>query len=163
MDKAHSMEAMFASIRPVSVFSLIGDPSDDPSVSYSPIAPQSQWDAPGIGVTLSGDIEKLSANPQRSSPALSQTSFSSVTSEKAHFAGASPLVHPLSPPDAPNRVTGLMGPHLSQKVHVQAISKDLDAMDVDPFYNPLPAPTVRPGILFYNISNSSSLRIHSPS
>jgi len=34
---------------------------------------------------------------------------------------------------------------LTQKVHVQAVSKELDAMDVDPFYIPLPHPTIRPG------------------
>jgi len=161
LDKAHAMETMFASIRPVSAFSLIGDPADDPSFSFSPIAPQSQWEAPGVGVSLPSDAEKLTANPQRSSPALSQTSFSSVTSERIQFAGASPLVHPLSPPDASARMAGMMGHQLSQKVHVQAVSKGLDAMDVDPLYVPLPAPTIRPGTSSskaYLIN--SSLRIH---
>lgn len=149
LDKAHAMETMFASIRPVSLFSLIGDPADDPSLSFSPIAPQSQWEAPGIGIAYPPEVEKLTVNPQRSSPALSQTSFSSITSEKIPFAGSSPLVHPLSPPNAASMMVGMMGPQLSQKVHVQAISKDLDAMDVDPFYVPLPAPTIRPALCVY--------------
>ena len=155
------MEAMFASIRPVSAFSLIGDPADNPSLSFSPIAPQSHWDAPGVGVSYPPEIEKLAVNPQRSSPALSQTSFSSITSEKIAFAGSSPLVHPLSPPDATARMAAMMGPQLSQKVHVQAVSKDVDVMDVDPFYIPLPAPTIRPGISSQAIDLTvSSLRVH---
>ena len=161
LDKAHAMEAMFASIRPVSAFSLIGDPADNPSLSFSPIAPQSHWDAPGVGVSYPPEIEKLAVNPQRSSPALSQTSFSSITSEKIAFAGSSPLVHPLSPPDATARMAAMMGPQLSQKVHVQAVSKDVDVMDVDPFYIPLPAPTIRPGISSQAIDLTvSSLRVY---
>jgi hypothetical protein len=140
LDKAVAMESMFASIRPHSVFSLLGDPVDDPSLSASPIAPQSQWEAPGIPYTA--EPEKLNSG----SPALSQTSFSSVTSEKLQFSGASPLVHPLSPPDASARMLGMvMAPQLTQKVHVQAATKDVDAMDVDPFYVPMPLPSIRPG------------------
>jgi hypothetical protein len=143
LDKAHIMETMFASIRPVSVFSLVGDSSDDPSLSFSPIAPQSQWEAPGI--LFSSEPEKLnSTSGQRGSPALSQTSFSSVTSDK--FIGGSPLVHPLSPPDASSKMVGMIAPQLSQKMHVQAATKDIHAMDVDPFYIPMPPPSVRPGI-----------------
>ena len=146
LDKAVAMESMFASIRPTSVFSLRGDPTDDPSTSFSPIAPQSQWEAPGMAVQYSGEVEKLGfkANTQRGSPALSQTSFSSVTSDKLY---SSPLVHPLSPPDGNTRILGMMTPmQLSSKVHVQAASKDLDAMDVDPFYIPVSLPTIHPGI-----------------
>jgi hypothetical protein len=145
LDKAHVMESMFASIRPISVFSLIGEPVDDPSLSFSPIAPQSQWEAPGI--PFSSEPEKLisTSGAQRGSPALSQTSFSSVTSDK--YIGGSPLVHPLSPPDASSKMVGMMVPsQLSQKIHVQAATKDIDAMDVDPFYIPMPLPSVRPGI-----------------
>lgn len=148
LDKALAMESMFASIRPHSIFSLLGDPADDPSLSMSPIAPQSQWEAPGI--PYSTEPEKLnSSTGQRGSPALSQTSFSSLTSEKFQFAGASPLVHPLSPPDASARMLGMvMGPQLAQKVHVQAATKDVDAMDVDPFYVPMPLPSIRPGTTY---------------
>jgi hypothetical protein len=137
------MESMYASIRAVSFFSLLGDPADDPSLPFSPIAPQSQWEAPGIPFT---NGEKLnSGTVQRSSPALSQTSFSSVTSEKLPYS-RSPLVHPGSPPDASMRMAGIMPPsQLSQKVHVQAATKDIDAMDVDPFYSPIPPPTSHPG------------------
>lgn len=144
LDKAHIMETMFASIRSVSVFSLIGEPADDPSLSFSPIAPQSQWEAPGI--SYSSEPEKLNptTGAQRGSPALSQTSFSSVTSDK--YIGGSPLVHPLSPPDASSKMAGMMVPsQLSHKMHVQAATKDIDAMDVDPFYIPMSLPTVRPG------------------
>ena len=143
-DKAIAMESMFSSIRPLSVFSLLGDPSDDPGLPFSPIAPQSQWEAPGI--PYAADADKLNAHTvQRSSPALSQTSFSSVTSEKLVYSG-SPLVHPLSPPDATARMAAMMPrTQLSQKVHVQAVTKDIDAMDVDPFYVPIPVPTIRPG------------------
>jgi hypothetical protein len=147
LDKAMAMEAMFASIHPASAFSLIGDPADDPSMTFSPIAPQSQWEAPGMGVAYSGDIEKLPA--QRSSPALSQTSFSSISSEKLPYAGTSPLVHPLSPPDATARMAGMSGPQPSQKMHVQAATKDIEAMDVDPFYIPMAAPTIRPALCVY--------------
>lgn len=144
IDKAHIMETMFASIRPISVFSLVGEPSDDPSLSFSPIAPQSQWEAPGIPFSL--ESEKLNmTSGQRGSPALSQTSFSSLTSDK--FIGGSPLVHPLSPPDASSKMVGMMVPQVSQKMHVQAATKDIEAMDVDPFYIPMPLPTVRPGLL----------------
>jgi hypothetical protein len=146
LDKAHAMETMFASIRPVSVFSLIGEPSDDPGLSFSPIAPQSQWEAPGI--PFSSEPEKLNAtSAQRSSPALSQTSFSSVTSDK--YIGGSPLVHPLSPPDATSKMVGMIVSQLPQKMHVQAATKDIDAMDVDPFYIPMPLPSVRPALCVY--------------
>jgi hypothetical protein len=142
-DKAIAMESMYASIRAVSFFSLLGDPADDPSLPFPPIAPQSQWEAPGIPFA---NGEKLnSGTVQRSSPALSQASFSSVTSEKLPYSG-SPLVHPLSPSDAGVRMVGMMPPsQLSQKVHVQAATKDIDAMDVDPFYVPIPHTTPRPG------------------
>jgi hypothetical protein len=142
VDKAHMMESMFASIRPVSIFSLIGEPADDPSLSFSPIAPQSHWEAPGI--PYSAELEKLNptSGVQRGSPALSQTSFSS--SDK--YIGGSPLVHPLSPPDANPKMAGIIvPPQLSQKMHVQAASKDIEAMDVDPFYTPMPLPATRPG------------------
>jgi CP2 transcription factor len=143
MDKASSMEAMFASIKPASAFSLIGDPTDDPSLTISPIAPQTQWEAPGMAVAFSAESEK--ANPQRGSPALSQTSFSSVTSDKVHLSASSPL-HPLSPSDANARIAGLVSSgQRSQRVPVQAVSKEIDAMDVDPFYIPLPLPPPRPG------------------
>lgn len=148
LDKAAAMEAMFSSIRPSSAFSLIGDPADDPSLSVSPIAPQSQWEAPGMGAAFIADGEKV--NAQRGSPALSQASFSSMTSDKMHFTGSSPLVHPLSPPDANMRMAGMTAPaQLSQKTRVQAATKDIDAMDVDPFYVPLPIPTVRPALCIY--------------
>jgi hypothetical protein len=159
-----AMESMFASIRSVSAFSLQGDPSDDPSTSFSPIAPQSQWEAPGMGMQYSGVDEKIAINAaaQRSSPALSQTSFSSITSEK-QFTGSSPLVHPLSPPDASSRIAGMMAPsHLTSKVHVQAATKDVDAMDVDPFYIPVPLPSIRPGTSPEKPTNISSLRLHFP-
>jgi hypothetical protein len=150
LDKAMIMESMFSSIRPTSLFSLIGDPADDPSLPFSPIAPQSQWDAPGIGVSFAA--ETTVTNPQRNSPALSQTSFSSHTSEKIPYAGTSPLVHPVSPTKATSRMSGMTSPtQLSHKVHVQAATRDLEAMDVDPFYVPLPAPTIRPGINFLKI------------
>lgn len=140
-DKAVAMESMFASIRPVSVFSLLGDPSDDPCLPFSPIGPQSQWEAPGIPLAADGD--KLNAGTvHRSSPALSQASYSSLTSEKMGYSG-SPVVHPL-PPDAAARMA-----QLSQKVHVQAATKDIDAMDVDPFYVPAPLETVRPALCVY--------------
>jgi len=146
LDKAHIMETMFASIRPVSVFSLVGESSDDPGLSFSPIAPQSQWEAPGI--PFSSEPEKLnSTSGQRGSPALSQTSFSSVTSDK--FIGGSPLVHPLSPPAASSKMVGMIVPQLSQKMHVQAATKDIHAMDVDPFYIPMPPPSVRPALCVY--------------
>jgi hypothetical protein len=146
LDKALIMETMFASIRPVSVFSLIGEPSDDPSLSFSPIAPQSQWDAPGI--PFSSEPEKMNTTSgQRGSPALSQTSFSSVTSDK--YIGGSPLVHPLSPPDVSSKMMGMIAPQVSQKMHVQAATKDIDAMDVDPFYIPMPLPSVRPALCVY--------------
>lgn len=149
LDKAVIMESMFSSIHPVSVFSLLGDPADDPGMPFSPIAPQSQWEAPGV-VAPYTDSEKLTVNTaQRSSPALSQTSFSSVTSDKLPY-GSSPLVHPLSPPDASARMAGMMPQsHLTQKVHVQAATKDIDAMDVDPFYVPIPLPTIRPALCVY--------------
>jgi hypothetical protein len=38
---------------------------------------------------------------------------------------------------------------LSQKLHVQAATKDLDAMDVDPFYIPMPIPSTRPALCVY--------------
>jgi hypothetical protein len=135
-DKVAAMEAMFASIRTVSVFSLLGDPSDDPSLSFSPIGPQSQWEAPGIPSAADGDTLN-SGTVQRSSPALSQASYSSVISEKIGFAGL-PVVHPLSSPGASART--------AQLVHVQAATKEIDAMDVDPFYVPLPLQKIRPGI-----------------
>jgi hypothetical protein len=148
LDKAVAMESMFSSIHPISVFSLIGDPSDDPGLPFSPIAPQSQWEAPGMGATYPVE-EKLAGTVQRSSPALSQTSFSSMTSEKLGYSG-SPLVHPLSPPDATARISGTMAStQLSQKVHIQAVTKDIDAMDVDPYYVPLPLQTIRPALCVY--------------
>jgi hypothetical protein len=144
MDKTVAMQAMFSSIQPVSVFSLAGDASDDPSLPISPIAPRTHWDAPGVVPAYPApESDKLSGAVQRSSPALSQSSFSSAASEKMAYS-ASPLVHPLSPPDAAVR---MIAPNqLSHKVHVQAATKDIDAMDVDPFYVPGPAPTIRPGI-----------------
>jgi hypothetical protein len=146
LDKAHAMETMFASIRPVSIFSLIGESSDDPGLSFSPIAPQSQWEAPGI--PFSSEPEKLNAtSAQRGSPALSQTSFSSVTSDK--YIGGSPLVHPLSPPNATSKMVGMIVPQLPQKMQVQAATKDIDAMDVDPFYVSMPLPSVRPGTISF--------------
>jgi len=141
-DKVQAMEAMFHSIRQVSVFSLIGDRVDDPSVSFSPIAPQTQWDAPGV-------YPSDSVTAQRGSPALSQASFSSVTSEKLAFAGASPHVHPLSPPDGGRRMSAIVPSQLSQKVHIQAVTKDIDAIDVDPFYVPIPRPTIHPALCVY--------------
>lgn len=147
MDKTVAMEAMFSSIQPVSVFSLVGELADDPSLPISPIAPQTHWDAPGIIPAYPApESDKLSGAVQRSSPALSQTSFSSATSEKVPYSG-SPLVHPLSPPDAVVRMSGMVAPNqLSHKVHIQAASKEIDAMDVDPFYVSMPAPTIRPGM-----------------
>jgi hypothetical protein len=149
LDKALVMESMFSSIHLVSMFSLLGDPADDPGLPFSPIAPQSQWGAPGV-VAPYPESEKLTVNTaQRSSPALSQTSFSSVTSDKMTY-GSSPLVHPLSPPDASARMAGMTGPsQLTHKVHVQAATKDVDAMDVDPFYVPMPLPSIRPAICVY--------------
>ena len=146
LDKTVAMEAMFSSIQPISEFSLIGDPADDPSLPISPIAPQTRWDAPGIVAAYPAvESDKLAGGVQRSSPALSQTSFSSVASEKLAYSG-SPLVHPLSPPNASVRMSGMAAPtQLSQKVHVQAVTKEIDAMDVDPFYVPMPTPTIRPG------------------
>lgn len=146
MDKTVTMEAMFSSIQPKSVFALVGEASDDPSLPISPIAPEIQWDAPGVVPAYPApENDKLSGAVQRGSPALSQTSFSSATSEKLAYS-ASPLVHPLSPPDAVVRVSGMVVPNqLSHKVHLQAASKDIDAMDVDPYYIPMPAPTIRPG------------------
>jgi hypothetical protein len=137
----------------VSMFSLLGDPADDPGLPFSPIAPQSQWEAPGV-VAPYPESEKLTVNTaQRSSPALSQTSFSSVTSDKMTY-GSSPLVHPLSPPDASARMAGMTGPsQLTHKVHVQAATKDVDAMDVDPFYVPMPLPSIRPGTFPNQIHN----------
>lgn len=150
LDKTVAMEAMFSSIHPVSELSLIGDSADDPSLAISPIAPQTQWDAPGIVATYPAvESDKLTGALQRSSPALSQTSFSSATSEKLGYTG-SPLVHPLSPPDAPVRVNAMVAStQLSQKIRVQAATKEIDAMDVDPFYVPTPAPTIRPAICVY--------------
>lgn len=143
-NKAVTMESMFGSIRPVSIFSLLGDASDDPSLPFSPIGPQSQWEAPGIPLAADGD--KLNSNTvQRSSPALSQASYSSVTSEKIGYSG-SPLVHPLSSPDATARMA-----RPSHKVHIQAATKEIDAVDVDPFYVPLPLQTVHPGISSQNL------------
>jgi hypothetical protein len=147
LDKTVAMEAMFSSIQLKSVFALVGEASDDPSLPISPIAPEIQWDAPGIVAAYPApeSDNKLSGAVQRGSPALSQTSFSSATSEKLAYS-ASPLVHPLSPPDAVVRMSGIVVPNqLSHKVHLQAASKDIDAMDVDPYYIPMPAPTIRPG------------------
>ena len=160
LDKAVAMESMFSSIHPTSLFSLIGDPSDDPGLPFSPIAPQSQWEAPGVGATYPVE-EKLAGTVQRSSPALSQASFSSITSDKFGYSG-SPLVHPLSPPDSTARMAGMVAPtQLSQKVHVQAATKEIDAMDVDPFYVPMPLQTVRPGIILKKVfTNFSTLRVH---
>jgi len=147
LDKAHIMETMFASIRAVSVFSLMGEPADDPGLSVSPIAPQSQWEAPGIPYSAEPEKMNPTTGAQRGSPALSQTSFSSVSDK---YIGGSPLVHPLSPPDASSRVVGMMAPsQLSQKMHIQAATKDIDAMDVDPFYISMPLPTVRPALCVY--------------
>ena len=116
-----------------------------------PIAPQSQWEAPGIGASYLAD-EKLATTVQRSSPALSQNSFSSVASEKVDYTG-SPVL-PLSP-DAAARMARVTAPtQLSQKVRVQATTKDIDAMDVDPFYVPMPLQTIRPGtcVLLRNLA-----------
>ena len=146
LDKAIAMESMFSSIHQTSVFSLFGDPSDDPGLPFSPIAPQSPWEAPGVSTTYAPE-EKLAGTVQRSSPALSQTSFCSMTSDKLGYSG-SPLVHPLSSPDSTARMTGMTAPtQLSQKVHVQAATKDIDAIHVDPFYVPLPLQTPRPGTI----------------
>jgi hypothetical protein len=148
LDKAIAMESMFSSIRPASVFSLIGNPSDDPCLPFSPIAPQSRWEAPGMGTTYPVE-EKLASTGQRSSPAMSQTSFSSITSEKLGYSG-SPIVHPLSPPNATARMSGMMAPtQLAQRVHIQAVTKDIEAMDVDPFYVPLPLQTIHPALCVY--------------
>jgi len=44
----------------------------------------------------------------------------------------------------------MMAPsHLTSKVHVQAATKDVDAMDVDPFYVPVPLPSIRPALCVY--------------
>lgn len=145
LDKAMIMDSMFSSIRPTSVFSLAGDPADDPSLPLSPIAPQSQWEAPGMGVTFAA--ETTVTNAQRGSPAMSQTSFSSHTSEKVAYAATSPLVHPVSPTNGTTRMTGITSPsRMSQRTHVQAATRDIEAIGVDPYYVPLPAPTIRPGI-----------------
>ena len=136
------MTSMFSSIRPVSVFSLIGDPSDDSDLPFSPIAPQSQWKAPRVSYSM--DKTNI-GTVQRSSPALSQTSSSSITSEELGYS-ESPLVHPLSPPDVSTKMAEMMtSTQLSHKVHVQAVTKDIEAMDVDPFYVSMPRPTIRPG------------------
>ena len=133
---------MISSIRPVSVFSLIGDPSDDSDLSFSPVAPQSQWEARKVSYSEDKtNIDKI----QRSSPTLGQVSFSSITSEKLGYS-ESPLVHPLSSPDMTTRMTGMTTPTtLSHKVHIQAATKGIDAMDVNPFYMSMPLPTSRPG------------------
>jgi len=39
--------------------------------------------------------------------------------------------------------------HVSHKVHIQAATKEIDAVDVDPFYVPLPPQTVHPALCVY--------------
>ena len=133
---------MLSSIRPVSVFSLIGDPSDDSDLWSSPIAPQSQCEAPGVSYSEDkmniGTVQQSSSTPSHVSPP-------SIISEKLGYS-ESPLVHPLSPPDITTGMTVMTTPTLlSHKVHVQAATKDIDAMDVNPSYVSLSLPTIHPG------------------
>jgi len=140
-DQEIALLAQFESCRPISILNLIGDPADDPSLPFSPIPPQRQWDPPGVYAT-----EPLVALEQ-GSPALSSNSFSPARSEKMTYHGTEPLVHPHSPPDATRRNSGVSGMMMNMRISqkVQAATKYVDAMDVDPYYISLPAPTFRPG------------------
>jgi hypothetical protein len=130
-EKRTSILAMPASIHPVSQFSLTGDPADDPSLPSS-IAPQSQWEAPGVNgpVVMEEPTKVISA--LRRSPTLSQISSLSGTGSEA-----SPVVQPMTPPD----------PLFGRRLRVHAATREVDAMDVDPYYVPQPRPTIRPGMI----------------
>ena len=155
LNKSIAMKSMFSSIRSVSLFSLIGDPSDDPDLP-------SQWEASGMSVSSTADSDKLNTNTiQRNSLALSQTSFSSVTCEKLEYADTSSLVHSLSASGATARTAGVMAfSQLTQKVRVQAATKDIDAMDVNLLYVPMPLPTIRSGMVSRDMLLISALCVY---
>lgn len=138
-EKRASILSMPASIQPVSKFSLVGDPADDPSLPFSSIAPQSQWEAPGVNIPIVTEEQPSKVTSAlRRSPTLSQ-----ISSLSASASEHSPVVQPMTPPE-PMFVPG-------RKLRVHTVTRDVDAMDVDPFYVPQPHPTIRPALCVYVI------------
>jgi CP2 transcription factor len=142
MDKLRLLEARFATVQPINVFCLRGDQTDDPC-------------APESFIVLNGQNEEMIALQEdkfrtRMMKLDSQTSSRLSGSGSENSPGAQ-AIHPLSPQNPVPTINGMVP---NDRVRVQAATKEIDAVDVNPYYISMPRPTINPGTPHLKPSNS---------